>query len=277
MKFDKLLFGTAGIPLSTTGKRDTFSGIDHVKNLGLDAMELEFVHSVFLTEEKSPEVKKTAEKNNIVLTCHAPYYINLNATDSKKMHVSIYYIYKSAKILDLCGGWSVAFHPGFYMKMEKNQVYENVKKQLKEIVKKCKDEGIKVWIRPETTGKDTQFGNLEEILNLSQEIEQVQPCIDFGHMHARHGKNNTLDEFREILSDVEKALGKEGLNNMHIQVAGIIYGDKGEKSHTTFADSDLNWKDMVKAWKEFKIKGVAISESSNVEGDALLMKKEWGK
>ena len=274
MKLKELLFGTAGIPLRAKGI-DTVGGVAEVRKLGLDAMELEFVHSVNISEEKAPEVKKAAEKENIVLSCHAPYYINLNATDSKKIHASEYYIYKSAKILDLCGGWSVAFHPGFYMKMEKNQVYENVKKQLSEIVKKCKNEGIKVWLRPETTGKPTQFGDLDEILKLSQELEQVMPCIDFGHMHAREGKNNTFEEFKEILSRVEKALGKEGLNNMHIQAAGIVYGEKGEKSHTTFADSDLNYKDMIRAWKEFKIKGVAISESSNVEGDALIMKKLW--
>ena len=31
---------------------------------------------------------------------------------------------------------------------------------------------------------------------------------------------------------------------------------------------------MIKAWKDFKIKGVAISESPNLEGDALLIQKE---
>lgn len=43
-----------------------------------------------------------------------------------------------------------------------------------------------------------------------------------------------------------------------------------------FEESDMNWKDMLKAWKEFKIKGVVITESSNIEGDALLLKRMWG-
>ena len=55
-----LLFGTAGIPLSAE-PRTTADGIKHVRKLGLEAMELEFVHSVNITKEKSPEIKKIAE------------------------------------------------------------------------------------------------------------------------------------------------------------------------------------------------------------------------
>ena len=40
----ELLFGTAGIPLSAKGPTD--EGIRHVRKLGLDSFELEFVRSV---------------------------------------------------------------------------------------------------------------------------------------------------------------------------------------------------------------------------------------
>ncbi len=40
-----LLFGTAGIPLSAN-PRTTGDGIKHVRNLGLGAMEIEFVRSI---------------------------------------------------------------------------------------------------------------------------------------------------------------------------------------------------------------------------------------
>ncbi|MEK6937589.1 MAG: TIM barrel protein, partial [Nanoarchaeota archaeon] len=131
---------------------------------------------------------------------------------------------------------------------------------------------------PETTGKPTQWGDLKEILRLSQELEQVLPCIDFSHLHARTGgKNNTYEEFRQMLVEVEKAKGREALNNMHIHVSGINYTAKGERNHLNLQESDLNYKDLIKAWKEFKIKGVVISESPNIEGDALLMKEEWDK
>ena len=59
-----LLFGTAGIPLSSNGPTEI--GIKDVRKLDLDAMELEFVHSVNITKEKAPTVKKSAEDNNII-------------------------------------------------------------------------------------------------------------------------------------------------------------------------------------------------------------------
>ena len=273
----ELLFGTAGIPLSAN-PRTTADGIRHVRNLGLGAMELEFVHSVNISKEKSPEIRKTAEENKIVLTCHAPYYINLNSLEKVKVRASIDRIINSARITNLCGGYSVAFHSGFYMGQDPKKVYEIIKESIKEIISTLKKENNGIWIRPETTGKETQFGNVDEILKLSQEFDSVMPCVDFAHFHARtNGKFNTYGEFASILEKIEKALGKKGLENMHIHITGIAYGPKGEKNHLTLKESDLKYDELLKALKDFKVKGVAISESPNIEEDALLMQKVYEK
>ncbi len=271
----ELLFGTAGIPLSTN-PRNTAEGIKNVKKLGLGSMELEFVHSVNISREKAPEIKKTAEENNIVLTCHAPYFINLNSLEKPKVRASIERILNSARILNLCGGYSVCFHPGFYMGMEKEKVFETVRVNMKEIISTLKKENNDIWVRPETTGKETQFGNVDEILRLSQEFDNVMPCIDFAHFHARtNGKYNSYNEFAEILGKIEKALGKKGLENMHIHITGIAYGPKGEKHHLNLKESDLKYEELIKALKDFKVKGVVTCESPNIEKDALLMKKAY--
>lgn len=277
IKPSKLNFGTAGIPISTI-KKDTISGIKRVRELGLDAMELEFVHSINISKEKAPEVKKASSYENILLTCHAPYFINLNAVEKEKKQASVNRILKSAEILSLCNGYSVCFHPGFYLNMDKEKVFETIKSTIKDIRKEMDDNNYDVYLRPETTGKETQFGNLDELLKISQEINGVMPVIDFSHLHARtNGKYNTEEEFKDILEKVETYLGKEGLNNMHIHLSGINYGEKGEKNHLFLEESDMNYKDLIKSWKEFKIKGVVISESPNIEDDALLMKQVYEK
>ena len=270
----ELLFGTAGIPLRAKGP--TSNGIRHVKKLGLGAMELEFVRSVNITKDKAPDVKKAAEEGNIVLTCHAPYFINLNSLEKAKIKASIERILNSARIANLCGGWSVCFHAGFYMEQEPKKVYETIKHNLKEITLTLRKEGNNIWIRPETTGKETQFGNIDEILQLSQELDNVMPCVDFAHFHARtNGKYNTYKEFASILEAIEKKLGRKGLENMHIHITGIAYGPKGEKNHLNLKESDLKYQELLKVLKDFKVNGVAISESPNIEGDALLMKKTF--
>src|SRR3989344_6178548 len=103
-----LLFGTAGIPLSAN-PRTTADGIKHVRKLGLGAMELEFVRSVNISKDKAPEVKKAAEESKVVLTCHAPYFINLNSLEKAKIKARIQRILISARIANLCGGDSACF------------------------------------------------------------------------------------------------------------------------------------------------------------------------
>jgi deoxyribonuclease IV len=267
---NELRFGTAGIPKRTSG--DTMKGIEDVKKMGLGNMELEFVRSINISEEKAPIVREVAKKNDVILTCHAPYFINLNSQEKKKYYASIYRITKSAEIANLCGGYSVCFHPGFYMKEDEKKVYVKIRDAIKDISKEVRDTGNKIWLRPETTGKGTQFGNINELIKISEEVEQVLPCVDFAHLHARsNGNYNTTEEFEDVLKKIESKLGKNALENMHIHMSGINYTEKGERNHMTLEESDMNYKDLIKVWKEFKIKGVVVCESPIIEEDSLLM------
>lgn len=270
-----LKIGTAGIPFGTED-RNTQNGIRHLRKIGLDAMELEFVRSVNLTEEKAKEVDKVRRHENIALTCHGSYFINLNAKEDKKKAASRQRILQAANIANQAGAWSLTFHAGFYLKMDADIVYNNIKEELKKIIAELKDSGNEIWISPETTGKATQWGHYKEIIKLSQELEQVQPCIDFAHLHARtNGKYNTKEEFETVLSEVEEKLGQDYLKRMHIHLSGIDYGEKGEKKHLPLEESDLNYKDLFKTLKKFKVKGNLTCESPNLEKDALIMKKYY--
>jgi deoxyribonuclease-4 len=151
-----------------------------------------------------------------------------------------------------------------------------VKRHLQEVVNTLRKEGNKVTISPEVTGKPSQFGTLEELLQLSSEMEEVLLCIDFSHWHARTGKANSYQEFLAILDQVERKLGRRGLDNMHIHLSGIAYGKKGEIKHLMLADSDLRYTELLKALKERKAKGVVICESvPHLEQDALLLQQTY--
>ncbi len=274
---NRLYFGPAGIPRCAK-KRSTKDGVIEVKSLGLDAMEIEFVRRISLTEQAAQEVKKVASELGVALTVHAPYYVNLAAKDPAKLESSMERVYKSAVIGAAAGAWSVCFHPAFYLGRDPEEVYSIVKESLSKVIKLLKDEGVEIWLRPETTGKPTQFGTLEEVLRLSEELEMVMPVVDFAHIHARTGgAYNTYEEFREILCRIEDVLGREGLDNMHIHVSGIDYGDKGEIQHLNLEESDFNYKDLMKVLAEFRVKGVVICESPNLEEDALLLKETYEK
>ncbi|MCC6049948.1 MAG: TIM barrel protein [Thermofilum sp.] len=270
---DRLRFGPAGIPLRAKA-RSTKQGVLEVKALGLDAMEIEFVRRISLTEQSAREVAAIARELDVALTVHAPYYVNLASPDKSKAEASAQRVYQSAVIGYAAGAWSVCFHAAYYMGKGSEEVYSIVKEALKGIIAKLKDEGVEIWLRPETTGSPTEFGTLDELLKLSSELEMVMPVIDFAHLHARsNGAFNSYEEFSDVLSRIEDALGREALGNMHIHVSGIEYGEKGEVRHLNLQESDLEYEDLVRALKDFNVKGVLISESPNLEEDALTLKK----
>lgn len=275
-KMDRLRFGTAGIPIRAHGLK-THDGIAEVRRLGLESMELEFVHSVNLNPGTAALANKARIENDVVLTTHGSYYINLNAQEKEKLSASISRILQAAYIARQAGAWSLVFHAAYYLKDEPQKVYDKTYDALKAITQELQENGNDIWIRPETTGKATQFGNLKELIRLSQELDQVMPCVDFAHLHARNGGgNNSLSEFRTILTEIEDGLGREGLDNMHIHMSGINYGGKGEKNHLILKESDFKYEELMRAFKEFKLKGVVVCESPNIEEDALLMQKVYG-
>jgi len=272
MIVNRLRFGPAGIPNSSPAK-DLQTGLRTVKELGLDAMELEFVYGVRINPKIIPAIREFAEKNDILLTAHAPYYINLAAKEKYKIERSIQNILNTARVLDKLNGYSVVFHPGYYMKRPKEAVYQIIKENLKKVLDIAKDEGLKVWIRPETMDLLSRFGSVEELFELTHELETL-PCIDFAHIRYRYGTNK-LEFFRDILERYENVFGKEGLRNMHIHMSGIKLDKKA--THLNLKESDMPWQGILDLLKEFNVKGVVISESPNLEEDALMMKNYYYK
>ena len=272
-----LRFLTAGSPV-TTKRSGTLEGLKRVKELGLGGMELEFVRGVRMKEELAQKVRKLAEENNLILTVHGPYWINLNSREEHKVRNSLQYIYQSARIGYLAGARDITFHPAYYHGDDPKEVHKRVKNLLKEISKRLRDEGIDVIIRPETMGKPSQYGTLEEIVDLSMEIDNVLPCIDFAHMYAREqGKYNTYEEIAKVLDYIQEKLGKEALKKMHIHYSGIVYGPKGEKYHVdlTSEENNLNYEDFVKALVDFRVEGVVVSETPFMEEGALLLQEVY--
>ena len=274
-KIDKLNCLTAGMPLAT-GKEGYPRAFEIIQELGLDGMEVEFVHGVRMSDETRELVHSIQKEKNLVLTAHGPFYINLNSKEEEKVEASVQRIVDTAKTAYDFGGYSITYHAAFYMGKDKETVYQQVKTQTQKIVEILEKNNIKVWIRPETTGKASQWGDYEEIIRLSKEFDQVLPCIDFSHIHARTGgEYNTYDEFCKVLDRISSELGEKAINNFHAHLAGIEYSDKGEKRHLILEKSDMNYKDLLKALKTFGVKGALVCESPNIEEDAKLLKEYY--
>lgn len=278
-KADRIFFGTGGVPHSASPKTHP-AAVRRLRELGLGTYEMEFVYGVRITPETSKETKAAAGETGVRLTAHGPYYINLYSMEPDKLEASRKRVLDTARALAACGGDGACFHPGFYQGRDRNEVYAFIKDQLADLSAILDEEGCPVRLDPETTGKDSQFGSLDEITRMGGELKRknLGITIDFAHLHARTaGGLNTYDEFCAELQQIQDGFGKQVLQDLHIHLSGIAYTQKGEAHHLELDESDMNYADLFRALIDFSVEGHVVCESPALEYDALFMQKAYRK
>jgi deoxyribonuclease-4 len=259
---DPLRFGTVGAPQTTPGS-GTPLAIRHIRDLGLDHLEIAWVQSVRVSDDTCAAIKAAGEQYGVSLSIHAPYYINLNSQTEELMGKSDERLLAAARKGCLAGAKDIVFHPGSYHAKAPEEVYPRCKTQLAGLVKRLRDEGVDVILRPETMGKGAMFGNLEETLRLSADIPGVLPAIDWAHLHARTGNGsfNSYEEFAAALEMVKKYLGDDGLKRMHAHMSGIEWGPKGEREHLPLNEADFRYRELLQAFVDYGVEGTVGVEA----------------
>src|SRR4030043_363206 len=177
-------FGPAGIG----GLKDAPEILKRYHKYGIKAAEIPFTYQVWIkNKEDANKIKKLSQEFDIELSIHAPYWINLNSAENKKIEESKKRILRCCEVADWLDVKRVVFHCGYYGKMSHEETFENIKQgiiKMLEIIKKNKWD---VTLCPEIIGKKNVFGSIEEISRLTKE-SGCSFCIDFAHVLARYGK-----------------------------------------------------------------------------------------
>jgi deoxyribonuclease IV len=275
---DPFHFGTVGSPISTPkNPGGSVGAILRLKEIGLDAIELGWVRAVRVTEQTCKAIQAAGKEQDVLISIHAPYYINLNATDEEWVN-SRKRLMDAAIYGNMAGATDIIFHPGSYFGKPPAEVLPIAIQHLKGCLEEIRSTDNNVTLRPETMGKSAMLGSLEDTLAMAKAIPGIEPCIDFAHLHARPGDGsiNTYDEFSHILEVYGNTLGEESFSHLHIHLSGIQYGEKGEKEHLPLKESDLDLDGLFNALKAFHCQGRILCESPIMEDDALYMKELWG-
>ncbi|MBI4019334.1 MAG: TIM barrel protein [Candidatus Aenigmarchaeota archaeon] len=246
----KIRIGTAGSP---TGSNMT--GIAVTEKAGLHAMEVQFGRGIQMGNDLAEKIGEERKKYSIGLSVHAPYYINLL---SDKAEASRQRIIDSCDRAKRMGASPVVFHPGYYGKLSKQEAYEEAKRQISIILDKVKGWGVE--IAPENTGKDTQFGTIEEVLGLANDLK-TSFCMDIAHFRAKYrGKENLDDMFAMVPK-----------KHVHFQYSGVEWNSGGEKQHLPIEKA--HFTDFARKILERKTDCTIICESPDTFEDAQKMKK----
>ncbi len=233
-------FGPAGNSDSfyAQGYKASWQAPAWLRAMGLNAYEYSFGRGVQLSEEMADRFAGYARENDIAVSAHAPYFINLANPDPEKREHSFRYITDSARLVTHLSGDRVVVHVGAVMKLEREEAIQNCRDGLQEAYRRLEDMGLsQVHLCPETMGHASQIGNLSETLALCLLDERLIPCVDFAHLHALgQGALNRPEDFAAVLDEIESTLGPERARTMHIHFSTIEYGPSGEKRHRTFAE-----------------------------------------
>lgn len=266
-----------GSPRSTPGSGGTIAGLKHAAKLGINAMEIEWVQSVPKNTEHVAEIGVVAKELDMVLTVHSPYFVNLNSAEKEKIVASEQRILAALSMAQVCGAVSVCVHAAFNGKDDPATVTDSIRRSTERIMKKKNSLFPDVNLAYETMGKHSQWGTLDETLLIAKEFD-IYPCVDTAHMHARaNGGMNTEREWEELFDRYAKVLGKNSLKKMHLHYSGIAYGEKGEKHHLPFEESDADWKGFLRVLKRREIGGVLVCESPEMEDDTLLLQATYDR
>lgn len=270
-------FGTVGTPLSAAKNGGSAGGVARIRELSLGALELAWVQSVRISDEACARIRDAAAAHDVAVSVHASYYINLNAATEEMWLAGRERLLTACRAGAKAGATDIIFHPGSYMKMEPAVAWKIARDRLAEVVDTLRAEKVAVTLRPETMGKSAMLGTLEECIAWSREIENVLPCVDFAHLHARPGDGsfNTYAEFANALRLLSDGLGERGLTRMHVHFSGIEYTAKGEKRHVNLDVADVKYKELFKALADFGAGGRILSETPNMEEGAIVMRNTY--
>ncbi|MBS3094849.1 TIM barrel protein [Candidatus Pacearchaeota archaeon] len=225
MENSEVRFGPAGLGQV----KDAIKNLEEYHRLGFRACEIAFTYGAYIKNKDDAEkIGKKAKELGIRLSIHAHYWINLNSEEPEKIEQSKERILECLKVGTWLGAEVVVFHPGFYGKMSREETYQNIEKQMKELETERKKNNFTTKLAPETTGKINVFGSVDEILSLVKETG-CSFCIDFAHILAREKKYLFEKVFKKF-SDY---------SDFHIHFSGINYGEKGEKNHIKTPENGL--------------------------------------
>ena len=233
-------------------------GVRKVAELGLDCMEVAFTYGVRMSFETAKSVGALAKEKGIILSVHAPYYINLASEENDKFEASKNRILDSCEKAHAMGARNVVFHAGFYQKRTAAQTYQLIKEAVSSLQKIIKRNKWQVKLCPEITGKPSQFGSLAELLNLKKETG-CGITVDFSHLYAR--QLGQVD-YNQIIKKLPK--------RFHAHFSGIEYGDKGERKH--IRTTKYFFEPLARALVSRQVDITIISESPKPYEDAVMMK-----
>ena len=276
-------FGPSGLcaGFSQSGYKHTIEAGKWLNNQGLNCFEYSFGRGVQIKSATANDIGKEFAQNDVEISVHAPYFINLATQEDAKAENNHRYIMDSLAALREFGGKRCVFHPGSPLKTDRSEAMKTLLKRFETVLKLKEDNGFSdLLLCPETMGKKAQLGDLEEVISMCNiGDETIVPCIDFGHLNSRDcGIYFSSDDYKRTIDILLEGVGERKTDRIHVHFSKIQYTANGELRHLTFEDEIYGprFEPLMEVLAEYKLNPYIICESAGTQTrDALAMKRYY--
>lgn len=231
-------FGVGGFPPAfvrgTTGK-DRSAIFAWLAGLGLNALELQMTRGANMPKHTCRLYRKLAENYGIRLSIHGSYYIVLSSPEPEKYRRSTESLLRTFELADELGVREIVIHPGSLYGQDEEEAAKRFVDGVGAFMEKLGRCGTGLFI--ETAGKLGQLGSVEAILDMASQVDGVEPCIDFGHVHARTlGGLSEAEAVAALGSRLVEFAARWPGKRFHFHYTPIHYGLRGEIQHRALSD-----------------------------------------
>ena len=236
----RAIFGVAGFPpafFESTYRKKRENIFEWLNSIGLDWVELQNTYGVKMKDTQAYLYKQLAQEYGIGISLHAPYYITLASHDKGVVDRSKERILQCFSLAEKIGATRIIFHPGHFpgkQERDRKLALDKIVDGLNSLESNIPD-GI--YIYPETAGKKSQIGSVNDIIHICSYVKYARPCIDVAHVHGfENGTLKCEKRIYDILDLIEIKLGRQYLEETHFHMYPVEIDHNGEKRHKSFED-----------------------------------------
>lgn len=280
---DKIKFGPSGNSeiFYEAGNKTSLQAPAWLKLIGLNAYEVSFGRGYRMTSETATLLGMEAEKNDVLISLHAPYYINFANESEEMVSKSFGYVMTGLKMLRLVKGKHLVVHLGSQSRLSRERALELISQRLDKLIEIIYENGYEdMFICPETMGKLSQIGSYKEIIDFCTKDKILVPTFDFGHIYTFNlGNFGTYEDYKSVFEYCIQKIGYERTKTCHIHFSRIEFGPKGETRHLNYLDERFgpNFEPLAQVIKDLNLTPTIICESRDrMAEDSLIFKQIYG-
>jgi len=228
---------------------------------GYGAVEIGFVSGFWLSYDDAPELAAALRERDIVVSVHAPLAAFMGHVErEKKFKMALGMLDHTAGLAKAVGAEVIVFHPGFLLGRDREQTIHDVVDQLGDLRARLESKDRLVPFGIEVMGRVRDFGSIDDVIEISRQVDFVQPVLDFAHMHATSdGAYTGVDSFASALEAADEAM-EPGVP-FHIHFSDIAYANRNETKHLPYGEGTLRAEPLRDALLRFDRAATVISES----------------